>query len=544
VRGLWIVLVWSLATLAPARQGWLLTREGRTLHGDVVFTNGAFLVVAAEQSSVPLAQVARLKLDAAAPRPVPAGRGQGNGLLGYYFNRTNLTGDVVVRLDETIDFDWGTEAPAFRVDRDYFSVLWMGELEAPASGEFTLGLATDDGSKLFLDDRLVCESWQRQEAVEVTGVALLAAGRRHRLRLEYFEFFGNARARLFWSGPGLPKEVIPRRHLFAASFLKDHAASLTAAKGLLATYYRHSDFTGPTFTHVEPTIDLTGAEGVPAPNFSPNNSSVRWSGQVRAGVSEVHTFYLATDEPARLWLSGQLLVEQTETSFTERSESVPLKQGEAYDLVVEARNTGGPLAARLLWSSPSLPKTTVPAANLSPSRPTPTRNVALDKSLVQPPGVRLRNGSFIASQVEQATDAAVRVTGWLDGQPVSRVNVARIYFQDVPQAVLQHVAPGRRGALLPTGDFIDGELRRLEAGRVRLSSILFGTRVLDAPQGVLAVFLQDVSAPPGLYEVSLRDRSVLRAATVTVEPEALGVQDAMLGRLKIPAEDVVELQGR
>jgi hypothetical protein len=67
---------------------------------------------------------------------------------------------------------------------------------------------------------------------------------------------------------------------------------------------------------------------------------------------------------------------------------------------------------------------------------------------------------------------------------------------------------------------------------------------LDAPQGVLAVFLQDVSAPPGLYEVSLRDRSVLRAATVTVEPEALGVQDAMLGRLKIPAEDVVELQGR
>jgi hypothetical protein len=544
MRWLWVILLWGLTSHASARQGFLETRDGRTLEGDIVLTNDAFIVISAHVFHVPLGQLARLKFDARAPSPAAAERGRGNGLLGYYFNNTNLTGDVVVRLDQTIDFDWGTAEPARDVNRDFFSVAWMGEVEAPASGLFTLGIATDDRGRLFLNERLLCESWQHQEASETNGTVTLEAGRRYPLRLEYFDFLGNARARLFWSGPDTPRSIIPRGRLFAASFLPAHPASVAATPGLLGTYYRNSNFTGPTFTRVDPTIDLTGSEGVPAPNFSPNSSSVRWSGQVQANVSEVHTFCLASDEPARLWLNDQLLVEQPEASFAEHSDSVPLRQGERYDVFIEARNTGGSLAVKLLWSSPSLPKAVIPATNLFPSRPTVTRNASLEGSIKLPPGIVLRNGSFLAGTVARVTETTVRMSGLLRDTPLSTVNVARIYLQEVSQNVLQHVPAGRRGALLPKGDFIDGDLRRIEDGWLRISSTLFGARRFDARHEVLAVFLQEVVSMPGLYEIRLYDRSVLRVGVVELEPGALTVQDPVLGRLRIPAEELAGIRGR
>ena len=545
----WLCLL-PLVSAAIARPGVLQTRDGRTLGGEIHLTNGGFVVVrtnagvADRPVQIPLTHLAWLKLDAPAPAPSGERRGQGTGLLGYYFANTNATGNVVVRLDQTIDFDWGTAEPVRGVPKDHFSVVWMGAVVAPASGPFTFHLATDDGGRLFVNDRLLCERWQRQELAETNGTVVLQAGERARLRLEYFDCFGNARARLLWSGPGTPRSVIPKERLYAASSLSNHTAAVGGERGLLGTYYQQSDFTGPTCTRLDPAIDLNGDEGALAPNFSPNSCSVRWRGQVLPPASELYTFHLVSDECARLWLDGQLLIDRAEGLLGEAEERVPLKGGERYDLEVEARNTRGGLVTRLLWSSPSLPKNVIPPARLAPSRPTPSRHTSLEGSITLPAGLVLRNGTFLAGTVDAASGTSVRGAGLLRGQSISTVNVARFYCRPIAQNQLGRVPPGRTGALLVKGDFIDGELRRLSQGRLELSSILFGPRSYDVQNEVLAVFLREVVLAPDSFEVRLRDRSVLRVEAVSVEPDGLRIQDSLLGALAVPVEELAGLQGR
>lgn len=532
--GLWLV------PASWARQGVVQTRQGRCLQGQLRLTNGAVLVLSSNVTAVPLPELALFRFEALPLSDEPL-RGQGTGLLGYYFNGTNFTGDVVVRLDPTVDFDWGIGPPVRGIGRDWFGVVWMGDLEASATGTYTLGFVADDGGRLFVDGQLVCARWARQDAAEAAGQVWLQAHRRYRLRFEYLEFFGRAQARLFWSGPSFGRQVIPQSRLYPGSELEEHPASVRSAHGLLATYYRQPNLTGPTFTRVDPTLELEGSESVPRPDFSPNSFSARWTGQVRAPRTEVFTFYLVADELARLWLDDQLLLEVAEPGVAERSVQVPLRQGQRYELCVEARNTGGGLVARLLWSSPTLPKSVVPAADLLPWRPIPAGGQAGSGGLVQPPGVLLRNGSFLAGTVERATDTTVEVLNGGTRRVVSTPNVARLYLQPVSEPLLVQVGRGRQGALLPGGDFVDGELRRLENGRLRLSSILFGTRSLAAPRDVLAVFIQEPAAETHRFELRLRDGSVLHGDTVDLLPEAVWVHDTLLGPQRIPADELESL---
>jgi hypothetical protein len=540
----------SLASGAPLRPGFIVTRNGTTLEGGIQLTDGGFNVLSTNTAGatntvpVPLTNLARLRFDVAVREPSATGRGKGTGLLGYYFANTTATGNVVVRLDQTIDFDWGTAEPVHGVPKDFFSVIWMGDVEAPASRPFTFYIGTDDGGRLFVNERLLCESWQRQELAEANGTVVLQAGQRARLRFEYFDFFGNSRARLLWSGPDTPKSVIPKERLHAASYLTNHTAFITGERGLLGTFYRNSDFTGPTYSRLEPTIDLSGDEGALAPSFSPNSCSVRWRGQVLPPASELYAFHLVSDEPARLWIDGQLLIDRAEGQLGEAEERVPLKAGERYDLEVEAQNTRGGLVARLLWSSPSLPKSVIPAARLVPSRLTPAKDTGIEGSITLPAGLVLRNGTFLAGAVTAASGTSVRVSGFLQGQPISTVNVARIFCRGISQNQLGRVPSGRIGALLAKGDFIDGEFRGLSERRLQLSSILFGPRSYDAQNEVLAVFLREVTPAPNSFEIQLRDRSELRVENVAVNPEGLAIQDKLLGSLAVPVENMVGLEGR
>lgn len=537
--GVLSLVVWWVA-VGEARQGVVQTHQGRSLQGELRLTNGAVLVVSSNVTVVPLADLALFRFEALPLSDQPV-HGQGTGLLGYYFNGTNFIGEVVVRLDPTVDFDWGTGPPVRGLGRDLFGVIWMGELEAPATGTYTLGFVADDGGRLFLDGQLLCARWARQDAAEATGQVRLQAHRRYGLRFEYLEFFGQARAKLLWSGPGLDRQPIPQGRLYPRSYLEDHPASVRGMHGLLGTYYRHPNLTGPTFTRLDPTLELDGTESVPAPSFSRNSFSARWTGQVRAPRTEVFTFYLVADELARLWLNDQLLVEVAEPGIAERSVQVPLRQGQRYELCVEARNTGGGLVARLLWSSPTLPKTVVPAADLLPWRPTSAGGLAGSGSLVQPAGVLLRNGSFLAGSVERATAAGVQVFSRGRRRSVSAPLVARLYLQPVAEPLLIQIGRGRRGVLLPGGDFVEGELRRLENGRLQLSSILFGTRTFPTPRDVLAVFVEDVTAESRQFELRLRDGSVLRGDRAELEPQAVLIHDTLLGPERIPVEDLESL---
>ncbi|HRX84670.1 MAG TPA: glycoside hydrolase family 3 C-terminal domain-containing protein [Phycisphaerae bacterium] len=124
----------------------------------------------------------------------PAGGG-GNGLTGEYFNNTNLQGTpALTRVDVNVDFHWGNGSPHASINADNFSARWTGTLQVPTSGNWTIGMATDDGFRLYLDGELLIDNWTTHGLQLTSASVQLTAGTAYDLKLEYFEAGGEAAA--------------------------------------------------------------------------------------------------------------------------------------------------------------------------------------------------------------------------------------------------------------------------------------------------------------------------------------------------------------
>ncbi len=122
-----------------------------------------------------------------------------SGLQASYFNNKDLTGEPdLTRLDRRLDFDWGSGSPDSAIHRDHFSARWSGKLIPPESGDYRLALTTDDGGRLFLDGKMLVDSWfDRAPATDFVRVHL-DANHAYDLRVEFYENEGGAYAALGW----------------------------------------------------------------------------------------------------------------------------------------------------------------------------------------------------------------------------------------------------------------------------------------------------------------------------------------------------------
>jgi len=83
----------------------------------------------------------------------------GTGINGFYYDNELLIGTPFERIDENIDFEWEKD-PIGGVNVDNFSVRWEGYVKAPATGEYTFQIHTDDGAKLLINDEsVISHNW-------------------------------------------------------------------------------------------------------------------------------------------------------------------------------------------------------------------------------------------------------------------------------------------------------------------------------------------------------------------------------------------------
>ena len=139
----------------------------------------------------------------------PPGSGNGTGLLGTYFNEADLTNVAFIRTDPNIDFYWGSGSPDPIMPYNTYSMAWEGEIESPVSETITFTTTSDDGVRLWVDDQLIIDQWQDQEATSWTGSYDLTAWTRVPIKIEYYENGAYASARLEWASSSMPKEVVP-----------------------------------------------------------------------------------------------------------------------------------------------------------------------------------------------------------------------------------------------------------------------------------------------------------------------------------------------
>ena len=137
----------------------------------------------------------------------------GTGLTGEYFNNIDFTDLRVTRIDPVIDFNWGFGSPDPAVGPDTFSVRWVGILQTPFSETYTFHTTSDDGIRLWVNDTLVVNDWSDHAARERSGSIKLDAGL-YDIKVEYYENTRRAVAKLAWSSPSQPKQIIPQSYLY------------------------------------------------------------------------------------------------------------------------------------------------------------------------------------------------------------------------------------------------------------------------------------------------------------------------------------------
>jgi hypothetical protein len=128
----------------------------------------------------------------------PAGISSTAAWQGEYFSsETPGTTPIMVRADKAIDFDWGTNAPSTGLPSEHWSARWTRSLSF-AAGYYRFTTVTDDGVRLWVDDKLLIDQWAPNDGKPFFGDAYLASGP-HAVKMEYYNLTGKAMARLTWT---------------------------------------------------------------------------------------------------------------------------------------------------------------------------------------------------------------------------------------------------------------------------------------------------------------------------------------------------------
>ena len=102
---------------------------------------------------------------------------------------------MLTRVEAALDHNWGFSSPGSSVPDDYFSARWTQPLDL-SGGLYRFTTYTDDGLRLWVDGRLLINSWRPMRGHRSVTVRLEPGV--HDVNMEYYERSGVALARLTW----------------------------------------------------------------------------------------------------------------------------------------------------------------------------------------------------------------------------------------------------------------------------------------------------------------------------------------------------------
>ena len=111
-----------------------------------------------------------------------------------------------------------------RKEIDRFALKFTGFLQIRKPGKYTFYAISDDGSRIYLDDKLLVNNDGLHGPVEKSAAVDLSTGA-HKIVVTYFDNGGGDALAIRWSGPGIKKQDIPanRLSLSGGETLHDHA---------------------------------------------------------------------------------------------------------------------------------------------------------------------------------------------------------------------------------------------------------------------------------------------------------------------------------
>jgi len=96
----------------------------------------------------------------------------------------------------------------------FYGYRYTGKILVDQSGTYTFYTSSNDGSQLRINNTLVVDNDGKHIVVEEQGAITLSAGF-HDIEVTYFQSNGGEVLDVYWSGVGMPKQLISGEVLFA-----------------------------------------------------------------------------------------------------------------------------------------------------------------------------------------------------------------------------------------------------------------------------------------------------------------------------------------
>ena len=136
-----------------------------------------------------------------------------DGLKGDYYFGQNFNTLKVSKVVPTVNFNWTSSTT---INSWNMTVRWAGFVQGTHNEEYTFYVQSSDGIRLWVDNALIIDDWTVHGTLEVSGTAVLEAGKQYRIKLEYFNNQDTlANIKLSWESASKAKEVIPQAQLYS-----------------------------------------------------------------------------------------------------------------------------------------------------------------------------------------------------------------------------------------------------------------------------------------------------------------------------------------
>ena len=200
---------------------------------------------------------------------------------GEYYTNPDLAGaPAFIRNDAALNFNWGTAGPGGGIAGTNFSTRWTRSVYLE-NGAYRFTATTDDGARVWVNNRLIINNWRDQPPTAASGDITLVAGYQQ-IRMEYFNRAGGALAQLAWTPVAGGAEIWN------------------------GEYFNNPGLAGaPTLFRGDHDLNFNwGAASPGAGIASSQNWSARWNARKTASITGYYTVVATSDDGVRVFVDN------------------------------------------------------------------------------------------------------------------------------------------------------------------------------------------------------------------------------------------------
>jgi hypothetical protein len=294
----------------------------------------------------------KVKWNCEQPKEVPITPGLREEV--FYFNQGDALPNLMGRTPDMQRSVFSVNYPAPWAEltrKKNFAVRWEGSIRIRNAGEYRFKLQSSDGSKLWIDEKLLVNNGGRHNT-NIVGNAMTLDKDLHGLRIDFFKgkkTDGDANIIFKWKGPDCDcssMQVVP------TSALKQNPV----LHGLLEEgfYFDNKIRKLPNLNGKSPnlarqvdTVNYRSTSGSFSGFARKDRFAVRWTGFVEISTSGQYKFYTRSDDGSAMWYANKPDSEKKLVSndglhgMRERSGSASLDTGNHHIRIEMFENGGG-----------------------------------------------------------------------------------------------------------------------------------------------------------------------------------------------------------